>query len=90
MDGSHRSLGRLRDAALATSAVTDSAGADRAAFPGHIIGKPGMRLRPGIFTVLARRAWRADALTKVAACTPAARRAQTVARLGGHLVGAAE
>lgn len=89
-DGSHRPLGRLRDAAMATSAVAGRAGGESAAFPGHIIGKTGQPPRPGTFTVLARRAWRADALTKVAACTPAGRRAQTVARLGGHLVEAAE
>jgi thiamine biosynthesis lipoprotein len=38
--------------------------------------------------VLARRAWRADALTKVAALAPDASRQALLRRLGGRLLGA--
>jgi thiamine biosynthesis lipoprotein len=40
----------------------------------------------GVWTVVARRAWRADALTKVAALAPAQDRLDTVQRLGGRLI----
>lgn len=85
-DGRHTPFGRLRDAALATSAVAADDAPPDASFPGHIVAAPGARPAPGCWSVLARSAWRADALTKVAACAPARERAAVVARLGGHLV----
>jgi thiamine biosynthesis lipoprotein len=67
---------------MATSAV---GAARRSAFPGRIAAPAGAPAT-GVWTVMARRAWRADALTKVAACVPDAQRAAAVARLGGCLV----
>lgn len=81
-DGVPRAAGGLQDAACASSAV----GAGDVAFPGHIVGTSAQPAVPGRWSVLARHAWRADALTKVAACTPAAQRAQAVQRLGGRLL----
>jgi len=80
-DGTLKALGALSDGAIATSSL----GQDADRFPGLIVGGD-TAARSGIFSVLSRRAWRADALTKVAALTPAAERAQAVARLGGHYV----
>ena len=55
-------------------------------FAARIVASAGHRPSPGVWTVLARSAWRADALTKVAANTPADRRAGLIAQLGGCLV----
>lgn len=88
LDGRLTPLGRLREAAMASSAVAGAAPAQQPcaqSFPGQIVGGPAAA-SPGVWTVLARSAWRADALTKVAACTPGAQRADAVARLGGHLL----
>jgi thiamine biosynthesis lipoprotein len=82
-DGALRPLGGVRDAALASSAVQP--GADRR-FPGTILDASGRRRAPGVWSVLARRAWRADALTKVAALAPEARREALLSRLGGRLL----
>ncbi|MDX1802903.1 MAG: FAD:protein FMN transferase [Alcanivorax sp.] len=67
--------------ALATSAQ-QPAEPDR--FPGYLVGaaQPGCHC----WSVCARFAWRADALTKVAACTPAAQRAERIRALGGLLL----
>lgn len=76
-------LGGLRQAALATSAVH----ARRARrFPGTIVTAAGDKAAVGVWSVLARRAWRADALTKVAALAPDASRHALLRRLGGRLV----
>lgn len=82
LDGRFTALGALQDAAIATSARTDA----DPSFPGHIVSASNRQPAAGVWTVLARSAWRADALTKVAACTEVARRRAEVARLGGHLV----
>ena len=74
--------GVLRNAALATSQV---AAARDDAFPADIIGPAGLAPQQGVWSVLARSAWRADALTKVAAIAPAATRGDLLARLGGQL-----
>lgn len=88
LDGRLTPLGGLRDAALASSAVRSRDEAPDPAFPGCIVGEAQNEPAPGVWSVLARSAWRADALTKVAACTPAPQRAARIARLGGCLVGA--
>jgi len=86
-DGSMKSLGGLRCGAVATSHVTPVPDAD---FPGFILGggdsTPHAPRQANVFSVIARNAWRADALTKVAALAPVAERAQRVAALGGLLV----
>lgn len=84
-DGSHTPLGQLRNAAMASSAVAADDARDPS-FPGRIVTGHATPPAAGVWTVLARSAWRADALTKVAACTPGAQRAQTIARLGGCLI----
>ena len=55
-------------------------------FPGCLIGPLGNPPQPGVWTVLARTACRADALTKVAACAAPADREALVAALGGRLL----
>lgn len=78
-------LGGLRDAAIATSRSPGPDAAWDAAVPGLIVGgarQPSL----GVFTVLARRAWRADALTKVACLAHPSERDALLRRLGGALV----
>ena len=91
LDGRMAPLGTLRDAALASSraAACGQPDEDDEAFPARIVAPLGQAATPGVWTVLARSAWRADALTKVAATAPPARRAALVQQLGGCLVGAA-
>lgn len=86
LDDNLRTAGRLRQGAWATSQSGRSLD-----LPGVILQKsaalkPQWAERQENFSVLARFAWRADALTKVAANAPPATRAQTVATLGGHLI----
>jgi thiamine biosynthesis lipoprotein len=83
-DGALRPLGGLREAAIASSAVVQGR-ADRR-FPGTILDAAGHRSAPGVWSVLARCAWRADALTKVAALAPDASREALLYRLGGRLL----
>jgi thiamine biosynthesis lipoprotein len=84
-DGTTRPLGRLRNAALATS---HAGGDPDPARPGYIIGNlDASDAAPRSLSVVARFAWRADALTKVAANTPDREREAAVARLGGRLIG---
>lgn len=81
-DGSFSHLGGLKDAAIATSCVQPS---PDAAFPAWIVGHdraPEM----GVWTVMSHAAWRADALTKVAAVANVKERAGIIERLGGRLV----
>jgi FAD:protein FMN transferase len=85
LDGSLTPLGRLHDAAIATSCVTEDDGEARH-YPARLLTPGGAPPARGVWTVLARRAWRADALTKVAACAPVESRADCVAALGGWLV----
>lgn len=89
-DGSMAPLGSLCNAALASSRALDDADEGVAdAFPGRIIAPVGCEPARGVWSVLARSAWRADALTKVAATAPESLRATLVCKLGGHLVGSA-
>lgn len=83
-DGSIVQLGQLRNAAVATSLV---AAQRDDSFPALVIAPDGATAHAGVHTVVARSAWRADALAKVAAVTPAAARHATVSRLGGYLPG---
>jgi thiamine biosynthesis lipoprotein len=82
-DGTIQPLGGLQEAALASSAVR---GRPDARAPGVILATTGQRPAPGVWSVLAHQAWRADALTKVAALAPGDSRHLIVARLGGRLV----
>lgn len=86
MDGRLTPLGRLRDAALASSRVAPPGDEDGDAFPSCIVAPDTLRPGVGVWTVLARSAWRADGLTKVAANTPGPQRAARIRQLGGQLV----
>lgn len=81
-DGSLRPLGGLRNAAMASSRC----GPRDPAFPAEIVAPGPTAPASGIWTVLARSAWRADALAKVAALAPPERRVSLVRQLGGILV----
>ena len=82
-DGALRYLGGLREAAIATSAVQPR---QEPSFPGLIVNPAGGPVTAGVWSVLARYAWRADALTKVAALASEWARASLLSRLGGQLV----
>jgi thiamine biosynthesis lipoprotein len=82
LDGSLRSLGVLRNSAVASSRV----GAPDPDFPGLVLAPEGTSLLPGVWSVLATSAARADALTKVAATSDPQHRAARVSRLGGHFI----
>jgi thiamine biosynthesis lipoprotein len=88
LDGSFSSLGVLRNAAMASSRVPTAAASveENAAFPARIVAPVGLTPQPGIWTVLARSAWRADALTKVAATVASGQRRALIADLGGCLI----
>jgi len=81
-EGELRPLGGLRNAAMATSQYGDSAG-----LAGLVVDPDGADRGPAaVFSIVARYAWRADALTKVAALAHPQERAALVSRLGGCLV----
>lgn len=83
-DGRRTVLGRLCEASIASSRVDSRYDAD---FPALIVSAAaGGAAEAGIWSVLARRAWRADALTKVAALAPVATRDARIRRLGGRMV----
>jgi len=82
MDGRHTPLGSLQQAAIATSCVRS---VHDVAFPAWIVGGAHAPAT-GVWSVLARTAWRADALTKVASLAPQSERAALIERLGGRLV----
>lgn len=84
LDGSLRPLGGLHKGAMATSAHGNDADPS---FPGTILPADGAQLPQGVWSVLARFAWRADALTKVAALLPPKRRDAELNRLGGRWIG---
>jgi thiamine biosynthesis lipoprotein len=80
-DGRLTQLGDLQRGALATSTVL--VGSDPS-FPGVILGTP--RPAPGIWSVISRFAYRADALTKVAANATDEAREAVVSALGGRVL----
>jgi thiamine biosynthesis lipoprotein len=82
-DGKIRPLGGLRHAAIASSAVRLH---DEPSAPGRILSAGGQEPAAGVWSVVAHQAWRADALTKVAALAPRRSRRQAVRRLGGCLL----
>ncbi len=78
-------IGGLRNAAVATSAISEDS-----SFMSHIESSDGVTPLAGDWTVLAKNAWLADALTKVAALSAPLERAETVAQLGGLLLASEE
>lgn len=85
LDGRMTNLGYLREAALASSRVAPE-GDLSPDFPAHIIAPYGAEAQAGIWSVMAKSAWRADALTKVAAVVSPAQRQQMIASLGACLL----
>ncbi|HEX5055094.1 MAG TPA: FAD:protein FMN transferase [Gammaproteobacteria bacterium] len=81
-DGGFTSFGELQLTALATSRVQNIPD-DR--FPGFIVAAGSDAPPKGVWSVLAAQAWRADALTKVAALAQDAAREALLNRLGGRL-----
>lgn len=82
LDGRLADLGTLRCGALASSAALAQ---PDASLPGFIVGgAPARNAR--VWSVAARFAYRADALTKIAANAPDDAREQILQRLGGRLV----
>ena len=89
-DGGHPApAGGLRDIAIASSGAPGCRDGNVSSFAGQVFGRDSRPVGPGVWSVLARTAWRADALTKVAAGTPADRRDELIHRLGGRVVGVA-
>ncbi len=81
-DGQLRPIGGLTNAAMASSQVGDADG-----LAGLVVSsRQPLCVEPKVFSIIARFAWRADALTKVAATAPESERAATVSKLGGWLV----
>lgn len=81
-----RNTGRtfgITNAALATSA---SGVQHDTSFPGAVLAAQSNAPVSGCWSVLAHSAWQADALTKVAALTPAIQRDAVLRRLGGRLL----
>jgi FAD:protein FMN transferase len=74
----------VRNAAVASSGGQPD---DNRSFPGLLVDGSGMTLAAASgVSVIATRAWRADALTKVAACTSGRQRDELIRRLGGRLI----
>jgi thiamine biosynthesis lipoprotein len=82
-DGTIKPLGGVHDAAIASSAIQEHR---HARTPGVILDGRGQGSAPGVWSVLAHRAWRADALTKVAALAAPQSRHLVVGRLGGRVI----
>ncbi|MDP1630542.1 MAG: FAD:protein FMN transferase [Caulobacter sp.] len=83
VDGGLTLLGHLTNGAVATSRVGGDPDPDQ---PGWIVAADGVAAKPGLYSVLARMAWRADALTKVAATAAVDDRDEAVTRLRGRRV----
>ncbi len=81
-DGSYTALGGLQEAAIATTCVQSS---HNATFPAWIVAD-SLKPEPGAWSVMARQAWRADALTKVASLAHPSLRSLLIEGLGGKLV----
>lgn len=86
LDGRLTDLGHLREAALASSRVAPVGDELSPDFPAYIIAPLDAKVQPGIWSVMAKSAWRADALTKVATVVPSEQREQIIAGLGACLL----
>lgn len=82
-------VGGLHNLAMATTGAPPDGWGQDPTFPGQVYGIDSQPAQGGVITVLAPTAWRADALTKVAACTAASNRQGVIRRLGGSLLGSA-
>jgi FAD:protein FMN transferase len=83
-DGSFSYLGKFEETAIATSSTGSESDAK---FPGMILSDSAATdPRLGCWTVAAKSAWRADALTKVAALAPHNERKHIINKLGGEFI----
>jgi FAD:protein FMN transferase len=82
VDGRYSALGGLHDAAIASTSVRLM---HDKSFPAWIFSE-NRSPELGTWSVMARQAWRADALTKVACLANPHERNQLIERLGGKLV----
>lgn len=82
IDGSYSTLGGLQNAAIATTCVR---AAHDKSFPAWIVSDV-LIPATGTWSVIARHAWRADALTKVASLAHPFDRTALIERLGGKLI----
>jgi thiamine biosynthesis lipoprotein len=81
--GSLTMLGNIKNMAMATSRVGIE---PTEQFPGCILAADDRKLSPAIITVVSKSAWRADALTKVAAIAHSSICKNLVQELGGQLL----
>lgn len=79
-EGLSESVGGIKNCAAATTVVAPEYDKN---FPGWVVGND-KRPQTGVWTVLAKKAWRADALTKVASLCSDEERAEVIRRLGGR------
>lgn len=79
-NGNIETLGGLKDLAIATSSITNTFSME---YPGWILTDQKYSPEPGTYSVIARQAWRADALTKVSCLSPSSTRMQVIRQLGG-------
>lgn len=84
VDGKTKALLKLKNAAIATSSTVEDKDVSR--FTGRILSSINSNSDIGTWSVVAKKAWRADALTKVAANTPKSQRESHVSLLGGHFI----
>ena len=82
-DGEIETLGGLKDLAIATSNVTNAFSKE---YPGWIVSDQQYFPEIGTYSVIAKQAWRADALTKVSCLASSNDRAQIIHQLGGYSV----
>lgn len=75
------SLGQLQNAAIASSSIRNEYDAD---FPAWIVTNQ-KEVVTGVYSVMSNKAWRADALTKVACVAAAENRNDILEKLGGKL-----
>lgn len=83
MKGDTQEVVYLKDAAIATSGVSNEL-SDR--FSSRFISTSNNKLQNGVWSVISKTTWRADALTKVAANASFCEREALVEKLGGKLV----
>jgi FAD:protein FMN transferase len=81
LNGENTKIGGLKNKAIATSNIFDKPNDD---FHSWIIGKSDLGEKT--YSVISNSAWRADALTKVAACALPNQRNNIVTIMGGFLI----
>ena len=83
IDGSFSNLGTFHETAVATSVVRYQ---ENPRYPGVIISGGSENPEYGCWTVIAKSAWQADALTKVSALASADQRQAIIKRFGASLL----